>query len=76
MTQEEMPQEELPPAQDESMTDEALLSLSTGMPEVPPSISNTDENLLGGGGSAITPKKRGRPAGSKNKPKTSSMPKV
>jgi len=77
MTQEETPQEELPPAQDESMTDEALLSLSTGMPEVPlTNPPNQDENLLGGGGSAITPKKRGRPAGSKNKPKTSSMPKV
>ncbi len=68
------PQEEFPPPQDESMTDEALLGLSSGMTE---EVSNS---ALGGGGSVAqetsvaspSPKKkggRGRPAGSKNKPK-------
>ena len=69
MTQEELPQEELPlevPDMDSSMTDEALLGLSTGMTESPQ--SPPDESALLGGG-AVSPKKRGRPAGSKNKAK-------
>ena len=65
MTQEEIPQGDM----DSSMTDEALLGLSTGM---------VDEALLGGGGAqeadvaepVVSPKRKGgRPTGSKNKPK-------